>query len=374
MASTGSIVFAITARDLASKSIGAVNKSLGKMGTAGKLAKIGLSVAAAAASAFAKIVYDSIKAAAAEELEVVRLNAALKARGFALDSLSPKIQAQIEAFRRFGIVDSDVRKGIEIGSRFFKKQETLLKVNAVAAQIAAATGDDFATIVMAIGKASDGSTRGLAKYLGKIETGSSLTDILRKATEKYSGIAEEVANTSAAKFAAVQEELNNSMEELGYTFLPKVNELLTTFNKNVLPSVEQALGRVGDTISTLIDYHITPFLESIDSLVKELGGENGLSVLMAGLDLVFKPLQITLDALKLVIDAIIAGIKVIKGYQVAGMMPDGSFNPYLAQANLSGIGPNPVNMQFDFSLGTAKQDKWVSDALGRIGRGPSRNK
>ena len=77
MASTGSIVFAITARDLASKSIGAVNKSLGKMGTAGKLAKIGLSVAAAAASAFAKIVYDSIKAAAAEELGVVRLNAAL---------------------------------------------------------------------------------------------------------------------------------------------------------------------------------------------------------------------------------------------------------------------------------------------------------
>lgn len=374
MASTGSIVFAITARDLASKSIGAVNKSLGKMGTAGKLAKIGLSVAAAAATAFAKIVYDSIKAAAAEELEIVRLNAALKQRGFALDSLSPKIQEQIDAFRRFGIVDSDVRKGIEIGSRFFKKQETLLKVNAAAAQIAAATGDDFATIVMAIGKASDGSTRGLAKYLGKIETGASLTDILRIATGKYSGIAEEVANTSAAKFAAVQEELNNSMEELGYRFLPKVNDLLTTFNKNVLPSVEQALGRVGDTISTLIDNHLTPFLESIDSLVKELGGENGLSVLMAGLDLVFKPLQITLDALKLVIDAIVAGIKVIKGYQVAGMMPDGSYNPYLAQANLSGIGPNPVNVQFDFSLGTAKQDKWVSDALGRIGAGPSRNK
>ena len=374
MASTGSIVFAITARDLASKSIGAVNKSLGKMGTAGKIAKIGLSVAAAAATAFAKIVFDSIKAAAAEELEIVRLNAALKARGFALDSLGPKIQEQIDAFRRFGIVDSDVRKGIEIGSRFFKKQETLLKVNAVAAQIAAATGDDFATIVMAIGKASDGSTRGLAKYLGKIETGSSLTDILRKATEKYSGVAEEVANTSAAKFAAVQEELNNSMEDLGYKFLPKVNELLTNFNKNVLPSVEQALGRVGDTISTLIDYHITPFLESIDSLVKELGGENGLSVLMAGLDLVFKPLQVTLDALKLVIDAIVAGIRVIKGYQVAGMMPDGSFNPYLAQANLSGIGPNPVNVQFDFSLGTAKQDQWVSNALGRIGTGPSRNK
>jgi hypothetical protein len=227
---------------------------------------------------------------------------------------------------------------------------------------------------MAIGKAAQGSTRGLAQYLGKIETGASLTDILRMATEKYSGIAEEVANTSAAKFAAVQEELNNSMEDLGYKFLPKVNELLTTFNKNVLPSVEQALGRVGDTMSTLIDYHITPFLESIDSLVKELGGENGLSVLMAGLNLVFLPLQITLDALKLVIDAIIAGIKVIKGYQVAGMMPDGSFNPYLAQANLSGIGPNPVNVQFDFSLGTAKQDKWVSDALGRIGAGPSRNK
>jgi hypothetical protein len=374
MASTGSIVFAITARDLASKSIGAVNKQLGKMGTAGKIAKIGLSVAAAAASAFAKIVYDSVKAAAAEELETVRLNAALKARGFALDSLSPKIQAQIEAFRKFGIVDSDVRKGIEIGSRFFKKQETLLKVNAVAAQIAAATGDDFATIVMAIGKASDGSTRGLAKYLGKIETGSSLTDILRKATEKYSGIAEEVANTSAAKFAAVQEEINDSMEDLGKKFLPKVNDLLTNFNKNILPSVEDALGRVGDTMSSLIDEHIAPFLESIDSLVKALGGENGLSVLMSGLDLVFKPLEATLDALKILIDAIVTGIKTIQGYQAAGLMPDGSFNPYLSQANTMGIGPAPVSLKVNFSIGTQKQDELVANALGRMGTGPSRNK
>lgn len=374
MASTGSIVFAITARDLASKSIGAVNKQLGKMGTAGKIAKIGLSVAAAAASAFAKIVYDSVKAAAAEELETVRLNAALKARGFALDSLSPKIQAQIEAFRKFGIVDSDVRKGIEIGSRFFKKQETLLKVNAVAAQIAAATGDDFATIVMAIGKASDGSTRGLAKYLGKIETGSSLTDILRKATEKYSGIAEEVANTSAAKFAAVQEEINDSMEDLGKKFLPKVNDLLTNFNKNILPSVEDALGRVGDTMSSLIDEHIAPFLESIDSLVKALGGENGLSVLMSGLDLVFKPLEATLDALKILIDAIVTGIKTIQGYQAAGLMPDGSFNPYLSQANTMGIGPAPVSLKVNFSIGTQKQDELVAGALGRMGTGPSRNK
>ena len=38
MASTGGIVFALTARDLASKAIGKVNNSLGKLGAAGKLA------------------------------------------------------------------------------------------------------------------------------------------------------------------------------------------------------------------------------------------------------------------------------------------------------------------------------------------------
>lgn len=374
MASTGSIVFAITARDLASKSIGAVNKQLGKMGTAGKIAKIGLSVAAAAASAFAKIVYDSIKAAAAEELEIVRLNAALKQRGFALDSLGPKIQEQIDAFRKFGIVDSDVRKGIEIGSRFFKKQETLLKVNAVAAQIAAATGGDFSTIVMAIGKAAQGSTRGLAQYLGKIETGTKLTDILRIATDKYAGIAEQVANTSAAKFAAAQEELNNSLEDLGFKFLPRVNQLLTNFNSNILPGIVTALDQIGTSVSGFVDDAVAPFISSVNELVQALGGENGLTVIIGVLDLALKPFKATLQALKILIDAIVTGIKTIQGVQAAGIMPDGSFNPYLAQANTMGIGPSPVSLKVNFSIGTDKQDKLVSDALGRMGTGPSRNK
>jgi len=374
MASTGSIVFAITARDLASKSIGAVNKSLGKMGTAGKIAKIGLSVAAAAATAFAKIVFDSIKAAAAEELEIVRLNAALKQRGFALDSLGPKIQEQIDAFRKFGIVDSDVRKGIEIGSRFFKKQETLLKVNAVAAQIAAATGGDFSTIVMAIGKAAQGSTRGLAQYLGKIETGTKLTDILRRATDKYGGIADEVANTSAAKFAAAQEEINNSMEDLGFKFLPRVNQLLTNFNKNVLPGLVGAFDGIGNSVSGFVDEGLAPFISSVDELVQALGGKDGLSVVIGILDLALQPFKITLQVLKALIDAIVVGIKTIQSTQAAGIMADGSYNPYLAQANTMGIGPSPVSLKVNFSIGTQKQDQLVSDALGRIGTGPSRNK
>jgi phage-related protein len=162
--------------------------------------------------------------------------------------LGPKVDEQIKAMQRLGITDDEVRDGLEVGSRFFKNQNNLLKANAVAANISAATGKPLAAVMLALGKGAQGSTRGLASLGIEVEKGAKLQDILTAANEKYKGVADEIANSTAGKFAAAQIDLNEKFEEFGAKFLPAVNEALGFFTNEILPMVTPALDTLGDII------------------------------------------------------------------------------------------------------------------------------
>jgi hypothetical protein len=233
VASTGGIVFALTARDLASKAVGKVNNSLGKLGTAGKLAAVGIGFASAATAALGKIALDAVQAAAQDERQAILLNAALKQRGLFTEDLNDKIKEQILSMGALGIADDQVRAGLEVGSRFFTDQATLLQANAVAADIAAVTGQDLAEVMSTIGKGAMGQTRGL-KVLGiQVEKGATIQDILTAATTKYGGTAAEIANSTSGKFARSQVRFNETMEELGYRLLPTVNKVMDFLRRTV---------------------------------------------------------------------------------------------------------------------------------------------
>ena len=270
---TSTAVFAIVAKDAASAVMGKVGKSMGRLRSAAGVAFRTMAAgAAAAAAALAALAISAIKSAAEDEKATIRLNAALKARGFEMDKLNPKIEEQIKAFQRLGMTDDDVRAGLEVGSRFFTKQNQLLKANAVAADIAAATGKDVSTVMMALGKASQGSMRGLASLGIEVEKGASKQDILRAATEKYAGVADEVANSTAVKFEAAQIRLNEAMETMGAKLLPIVNDGLAFLTENVLPKVEEGLGFLGDKLSEVIGGFAAPggLFESISKVVGEV--------------------------------------------------------------------------------------------------------
>jgi hypothetical protein len=270
---TSSAVFAIVAKDAASAVMGRVGKSMGRLrGAAGTAFKAMAAGAAAAAAAIGALAISAIKSAAEDEKASVRLNAALKARGFEMDTLNPKIEEQIKAMQRLGITDDEVRAGLEVGSRFFTKQNQLLKANAVAADISAATGKDVSTVMMALGKASQGSMRGLASLGIVVEKGATKQDILRAATEKYSGVADEVANTTAVKFEAAQIRLNEAMEDMGARLLPVVNDALGFLTTNVLPIAEEGLAALGDAIADTIGGLTAPggMVESVAAVASEI--------------------------------------------------------------------------------------------------------
>ncbi len=375
--SGGQAVFAVVAKDAASSTLKNVGSSFGKLKRTGVSALKGIATASVtAATALVGFTIGAIKAAADEELQIIRLNAALKARGFALDEIGPKVEAEILALRRFGIADTEVREGLEAGSRFFKNQEKLFEASSIAANIAAATGDDYSTILLNIGKAAKGgSAKGLAKYLGVLEKGVTLTDIGRKANEKFAGVAEEVAKSTATKFAAAQEALNDEFERFGTQFLPRVTEGLQFFTDKILPEVSKLFDDLGPIIGDLVDNYVAPLLDSADQLAKSLGFKGGFGeAVLALIDVALIPFKIILGTIKGLIDGINEAIKLfnsLSSSETAALLSGNARTSYLSGGNLGAAAPMGGSTYLDtniqFSIGTQKQDQLVEGALNRSG-------
>lgn len=254
----------ISARDAASGNIGKVNKSLSAL-------KIGFGAAAAAGAILAKVALDAVKAAVDDEMSNARLNAALKARGFLTEGLTRAIKRQTLEMAALGITDDDVRAGIEAGSRFFKDQETILKANAVAADVAAVTGQSLAEVIQTIGKATQGQTRGLRALGVQTAKGATTQEILTAISAKYGGVAKEIANTTGGKFLSAQVALNEKMEDFGYRLLPVVNGALDFFSQTVAPLVIGVLDNMGAAIGRVVENHFNPFQEAISETGDLLG-------------------------------------------------------------------------------------------------------
>jgi len=377
--SGGQAVFAVVAKDAATKTLNGVGKSFGSLKRNGIAALKGIATASvAAAGALIGFTIKAIQAAADEEMQVIRLNAALKARGFAMDQLTPKIDAQIESMKRLGFADDEVRTSLEIGSRFFKNQEKLLAANSAAANISAATGKPLAEVMMAIGKGAKGSTRGLLGLGIEVKKGAKLQDILRIANEKYAGVAEEVANSTGGKFKTAQLELNDAFEDFGAQFLPVVNDALSTFTKDILPKVQQFLEDLGPIVQDLANNYIGPLIDSFNDLAKELGFEDGIGDLMIGLiDLALTPLRLALALLKGVLDGVNDALKLFKSLssgETGKLLSNNARTGYLSGGNLGVATPTSetsgyLQTSIQFSIGTQKQDQLVSGALQRMAPG-----
>jgi len=299
--------FVIAAKDAATKPLGNVGKAMGRLrGAAGTAFKAIGGAAIAATAAIAAFTAASIKGAIEDERSAILTNAALKARGFQLDALQPKIQEQIAAMARFGKTDDDVRAGLEVGSRYFKNQTKLLQANEAAAAISSVTGRDMADVMGLIGKAANGSTRGLAALIGPIEKGASVTDILTQANEKYLEVAEALADSTSGKMLTAQIAFGEAMDKFGAQFLPIIVEALTWLTETGIPAFSDLLDTVGPILTDLVDTYVRPLIDSVAELFSLFeGSEGSISVL----ELALLPLKVALMAIKGVIDAIIWGLK-----------------------------------------------------------------
>ena len=365
MAGNQTANFVVKAKDQASGPLGKVGNAMGKLKSTGISAFKGIAGAGAvAAAAIAAFAMEGIKAAADDERQTILLNAALKARGVLTDDINQKVQEQIISMAALGIADDQVRAGLEVGSRFFTDQATLLQANAVAADIAAVTGQDLAEVMTTLGKGAQGSTKGL-KALGiVVEKGATIQDILTASTAKYGGIAAELANSTSGKFAQAQVRFNETMESLGYALLPQVNKFMDWLSTTGLPAFQSIIDQVAPVLVDFIDTAVGPLLETLGELFSVFASGGGsVNLLMIALT----PLKIFLQALKITIDAIVFGLEKLfaaQGTLAAAGTTSAGYSPYLANAVTSGTFTPPPTTN-NIYIGTGKVDTVITDSIKR---------
>ena len=262
----------ISARDAASKQIKTVNKALAGLGnTASRIGadfkKVALGVVGVAAGVGA-FTASAIKDAAADEAATNKLNAALKARGFATAAVAKAVDTQIKKGQELAFTDDEVRASVEASTRFTKKYAVAQKIQNVAMDLARTTNMSLADATVAVGKAYQGNAGKLLKTLGinaKLLKGQAALDAI---TSKSKGAAAAYANTVQGSFGILADKAKELKEQFGAAFLPAVAKLF----KGLSPYLDRFSHLIEANIPKLqkwADIIVTKILDKLPSLFAE---------------------------------------------------------------------------------------------------------
>jgi hypothetical protein len=356
----------IKAIDNATPALRKIGKGFGALKGVATTAFTGIAAASAAvAAALIGFGIAAVKAALDDERSTLRLNAALKARGILTEGLSTAIDKQIESMAALGIEDDQVRAGIEYASRFWTKQADILAVNAAAADVAAVTGMDLADVIDIIGKGARGSTRGLIGLGITVKKGAKLQDILTATTEKYGGIAAEIADSTSGRLASAQIRFNEAIEEFGYRLMPILEDALAWLSEEGLPAFEAGLNELAPIVNNIWSTGIIPLIKSVDDLAISLGFSGGaFEAFGATLELALKAPLAMLQAMKVIIDGVAGAVRFFTGAPDPNAMPAApgySYAPAYPGGPVVGGG-----FQLSVAIGSGSVDGVIKDSVGRI--------
>ena len=266
----------ISARDAASKNIKTVNKALGTLGKTAsnigsdfKKVAFGIVGVAAGISAFT---VSAIKDAAADEAATAKLNAALKARGFASEKVAAAVEKQIKLGQDLAFTDDEVRASVEASTRFTKKYSEAQKIQSVAMELARSTGMDLATATIQVGKAFQGNGSKLLKTLGINAKMIKGQDALNAILKKTKGSAAAYSNSVQGSFSVLSIKAQELKEQFGAAFLPAVGKLF----KGLAPYMDRFTSLIAANTPKLqrwADIIVTKILDKLPSLFAQFEAE-----------------------------------------------------------------------------------------------------
>lgn len=262
----------ISARDAASKNIKTVNKALGALGnTASRIGadfrKVGLGIIGVAAGVGA-FTASAIKDAAADQAATAKLNAALKARGLATDSVRAAVEKQIAAGQKLAFTDDEVRGSIEASTRFTKNYAVAQKIQTVAMNLARTTGMSLEEATLAVGKAYQGNGGKLLKTLGIEAKAVKGQKALNAILGKTKGSAAAYADTVEGSFQVLAIGAAELKEQFGDAFLPAITKLF----KGLAPYIDRFGSLIAANTPKLqrwADIIVTKILDKLPSLFAE---------------------------------------------------------------------------------------------------------
>lgn len=279
----------VKAIDNATPTLRKVGKAFGSLKKAGSAVGSGLRTAALGAlgitTAVAGFAVAATAAAADEEKQIARLNGVLKQRGMLTDANAAAVENQISKLENLAIADDQVRESLITATQFTKNFNEAIKIQNVAADVAAAKNISLEEATALVGKAYQGNTKGLKGLGVQTKKGAKGLDVLTAITKKYKGAAEAAANTTSGKATKAQIKFNNIMEDFGAKFLPYANAGLDFISNTALPALSSAFNTVfpiiekvgkglADTFGPMIQDNITNMTKPggvFDSVGKVVG-------------------------------------------------------------------------------------------------------
>lgn len=235
----------VKAVDNATPTLRKIGKGFGALKKAGSAVGSGLKTAAVGALAISGAVAGFALAATAaavdEEKQFARLNGVLKQRKMLTDANSAAVNTQTAKLENLAFSGDAVRESLITATQFTKKFSDAIRIQNVAADVAAAKGISLEEATSLVGKAYAGNTKGLKGLGVEVKKDVKGLGALNAVTKKYGGSAQAAANTVSGKFTIAQEKIGSVMKEFGDKLLPYASKGLDFISEKAVPALSSAL-------------------------------------------------------------------------------------------------------------------------------------
>lgn len=288
----------IKAKDQASGVLSHVGKNTD--GLSSKL-KMGLGVAAVGAAgaigALAVAGIGFVKAAAQEQASVARLEAAVRATGYAYEDAGVVFDDFIKKGEKLAFSDDVQRDALAILTTQTGDYKEAQRRAAIAMDFSRGANIDLVTASKLLGKVTDENVNVLARYGIRATEGMDATALLAEVQSRFAGQSETFAGTAAGKWERFNIALDNIKESIGAALLPLVTSLgeklaifleenqddiermvedFRVFAEDVLPKIEafvaeNVLPQIAEAIDELTEAwaQLNPLLEDAVAWLKD---------------------------------------------------------------------------------------------------------
>lgn len=200
------------------------------------LAKKGFDLLSGAIKGTISFLNDCVDAAADSQLQLVKLNTALKATGNFTTQTSKNLVDYAAALQKTTAFEDDAIVSVEAMLATFKLTEEEIKIATQATlDLAAATGQDLQSAAILMGKAMVGETGMLKRYGIMVDENKYAAEgwkaVIEEINTEFGGQAVAQADTYTGRLEQMKNVFGDLKEDIGNAFLPTLQNLMEWFIK-----------------------------------------------------------------------------------------------------------------------------------------------
>jgi len=238
--------------------LGGVLKKMAIAGGALFLAKKGFDIFSAALKKTISFLKSSTEAAAFQELQIKKLDTALKSTGNYTEKVSKALQDYASSLQNVTMYGDETIIGVEAMLATFKLSEEQIKVATQATlDLAAATGQDLQSAAILLGKAMVGET-GMLKRYGIIVDENKLKSegwraVIEEINTEFGGQAVAQGETYTGMIARMKNAFGDMKEKVGEALIPTLKKLVDWFTKgsDIIGPFGQKIGETASPFEKL---------------------------------------------------------------------------------------------------------------------------